>query len=253
MAGQTRMLILQHCKYCITYCIVLWCQFFNLFSTAFSALTLLVGQQEGHLACKKLSGEVLTWLSVWSDVQTCIWPSWCHCHSLSFASVKSRLILPFWYRPNWVVLEKGPLNGHVCVCFYSKKFIVHSLHCCNTETVKKQMHYGCRRFLKDMCWCKSTWCRSHRKMCYLLFLMSRIRNAMGHCTWCRREWLGCRQQRKHLQSVIIMSISKVIYQLWGLSICSAFLVQSIVTLLTQLLMQSTALFEQMSLLFANVN
>jgi len=39
---------------------------------AFSALTLLVGRQEGHLACKKLSGEVLAWLSVWSEVQTCI-------------------------------------------------------------------------------------------------------------------------------------------------------------------------------------
>ena len=33
---------------------------------AFSALTLLVGWQEGHLACKKLSGEVLALLSVWS-------------------------------------------------------------------------------------------------------------------------------------------------------------------------------------------
>jgi len=32
------------------------------FSLAFNALTLLVGQQEGHLACKKLSGEVLAWL-----------------------------------------------------------------------------------------------------------------------------------------------------------------------------------------------
>jgi len=31
--------------------------------------------QEGHPACKKLSGGVLAWLSVWSDVQTCIWPS----------------------------------------------------------------------------------------------------------------------------------------------------------------------------------
>jgi len=37
-------------------------------------LTLLVGQQEGHPACKKLSGRVLAWLSVWSEVQTCIWP-----------------------------------------------------------------------------------------------------------------------------------------------------------------------------------
>ena len=36
---------------------------------AFSALTLLVGWQEGHLACKKLSGGVLAWLSVWSEAR----------------------------------------------------------------------------------------------------------------------------------------------------------------------------------------
>jgi len=35
---------------------------------AFSALTLLVGRQEGHPACKKLSGGVLARLSVWSKV-----------------------------------------------------------------------------------------------------------------------------------------------------------------------------------------
>ena len=83
---------------------------------AFSALTLLVGQQEGHPACKKLIGGVLAWLPAWSEVQTCIWPGWCHCHSLSFASVKSRLVLPFWYRLTWVVPEKGPFNVCVCVC-----------------------------------------------------------------------------------------------------------------------------------------
>ena len=44
-------------------------------TNAFSALTLSVGQQEGHPACKKLSGGVLAWLFVWSDVQICIWPS----------------------------------------------------------------------------------------------------------------------------------------------------------------------------------
>ena len=70
-------------------------------------LTLLVGRQEGHPACKKLSGGLLVWLSVWSKVQTCIWPSWCHCHSLSLASVKSRLVLPFWYRLTRVVPQKG--------------------------------------------------------------------------------------------------------------------------------------------------
>ena len=39
------------------------------------AVTLLVGRQEGHPACKNLSGGVLAWLSVWSEVQTCIWLS----------------------------------------------------------------------------------------------------------------------------------------------------------------------------------
>ena len=85
---------------------------------AVSALTLLVGRQEGHPACKKLSGGLLAWLFVWSYVQICIWPSWCHCHSLSLASVKSRLVLPFWYRLTWVVPDKGPLSG----CVYLWKF-----------------------------------------------------------------------------------------------------------------------------------
>jgi len=53
----------------------------------FSALKLLVGWQEGHPACKKLTGVVLAWLSgvvVCLERGTdCIWPRWCHCHSLS--------------------------------------------------------------------------------------------------------------------------------------------------------------------------
>jgi len=65
-----------------------------------------------------LSSEVLAWLSVCSEVQTCISPSWCHCHSLSLAPVKSRLVLPFWYRLTRVDPDKGPLNG--CVCMHSK-------------------------------------------------------------------------------------------------------------------------------------
>jgi len=50
-------------------------EMFIYFLLPFSALTLLVGRQEKHPACKKLSGVVLAWLSVWSEVQTCIWPS----------------------------------------------------------------------------------------------------------------------------------------------------------------------------------
>jgi len=53
----------------IAYCM------FVIIPSAFSALMLLVGRQEGHPACKKLSGGVLAWLPVWSELQTCIWSS----------------------------------------------------------------------------------------------------------------------------------------------------------------------------------
>ena len=77
---------------------------------AFSALTLLVVRQEGHPACKKLSGGVMVWLSVWSEVQT---SHMAQLMPLSLAPAKSRLVLPFWYRLTSVVPEKGPLNGCV--------------------------------------------------------------------------------------------------------------------------------------------
>jgi len=41
----------------------------------FNGLMLLVGWQEGHPACKKLSGGVLAWLCVWGEVQICVWSS----------------------------------------------------------------------------------------------------------------------------------------------------------------------------------
>jgi len=52
---------------------------------------LLVGRQEGHPACKKLSDGVLAWSSVWSEVQTCI----CHYHAPSLASTESRIGFTF--------------------------------------------------------------------------------------------------------------------------------------------------------------
>jgi len=70
---------------------------------------------------------MLAWLSAWSEVQTCILPSRCQCHSLSLASVKSRLVLHLWYRLTWVVPDKGPLNGCVCVCVCLSSSCVHVL------------------------------------------------------------------------------------------------------------------------------
>ena len=123
-------------------------------TSAFSALMLLVGRQEGHPACKKLSGEELAWLSVWSEVHTCIWPSWCHCHSLSLAPMKSRLVLPFWYRPTRVcvrvcVCESVCERVCVCVCVCEGVCKHSSVLCKNSFWGKntKRLHYqtfGCR-------------------------------------------------------------------------------------------------------------
>ena len=85
---------------------------------AFSALLPSVlqhcwlGGRKGIRPVKKLSSGVLAWLSVWSKVQTCI----CHCHSLSLASVKSRLVFPFLVPAHPGCPGQGPLNGCVCVC-----------------------------------------------------------------------------------------------------------------------------------------
>jgi len=54
-----------------------------------------LGDRKSIRTVKKLSGGVLAWLPVWSEVQTCIWLRWCHCHSLYLASVKSRLVFTF--------------------------------------------------------------------------------------------------------------------------------------------------------------
>jgi len=57
-------------------------------------LTLLVGRQEEHLACKKMSDEVLAWLSAWSEVQMiCICgPAHATVTPSSLALLKTRLV-----------------------------------------------------------------------------------------------------------------------------------------------------------------
>jgi len=100
-----------------------------------------LGCRKGIRPVKKLkymSDGVLAWLSVWSDVQTCIWPSWCHCHPLSLALVKSRLVLPFWYRLTWIVPDKEPLSGCMYVCMYVYSSFplwqYNFMHCCFTAS-----------------------------------------------------------------------------------------------------------------------
>jgi len=49
----------------------------------------VVGYQEEHLGCKKLSDEVLVWLSVSSKVQMiCVWSLRYHCHPIVCCVIK---------------------------------------------------------------------------------------------------------------------------------------------------------------------
>jgi len=83
---------------------------------AFSALTLLVGQQEGHPACKKLewwdSGMVIC-LGRGADlhmVQLMPLPLTICCSS------KSRLVLPSWCQLTWVVPDRIQRSVNGCCC-----------------------------------------------------------------------------------------------------------------------------------------
>jgi len=98
---------------------------FSALTFTFSALTPLVGRQEGHPACKKLNVEVLAWLSVWSEVQMIAYgpaDAKC-CHPFISCSSKIQSGLCFWCRLTQVS-GKRPLNGcsstHLS-CSFSQK------------------------------------------------------------------------------------------------------------------------------------
>jgi len=103
-----------HVGNCSFYEVLLFFSYLHVEVFAFSALTLLVGRQEGHLlvgrqeghpACKKLNGGVLAWLPVWSEVQT-TGPA--DATATYCLLLRSRLVLPFRYRLTRVVLDTGP-------------------------------------------------------------------------------------------------------------------------------------------------
>ena len=94
---------------------------------------------EGHPACKKLEwwgAGVVICLEQGAD----LWPSWCHCHSLSLASVKSRLVLPSWYWLTRVVLGKGLFS--VCVCSTIVDDVMLALQCIRLHIPKTDSPAG---------------------------------------------------------------------------------------------------------------
>ena len=84
----------------------------------FSDLTLLVGRQEGHPACKNCSGGVLAWLSVRSELhmaQLMPLPLTVSCFS------KIQIGFTFLVPAHLGSPGKGPINGCVWGGGWSKK------------------------------------------------------------------------------------------------------------------------------------
>ena len=93
-----------------------------------------LGGRKGIRPVKKLSGGVQAWLSVWSEVQTCIWPSWCHCFS-KILNVFTFLVPAYPGSPG-----KGPLN--VCIAMLKMSLDSHSL------ATELSHHHNCFRQLQ---------------------------------------------------------------------------------------------------------
>ena len=67
---------------------------------------------------------------------------------LSLASVQSTLVLPFWYRLTRVVLDKGPLNGCVCVVAVVAAAVLTVVYRSTCISWHLQLRTG------EFCWCK---------------------------------------------------------------------------------------------------
>ena len=102
----------------------IYCAEINAFSAyTFSDMTLLVGRQEGHPACKN-SGGVLVWFSIWSKVQTCIWPpaadaTATHCLLL--------LVPAHLGSPGKRAVKRVCVCVCVCVCYCAEMAHTHTL------------------------------------------------------------------------------------------------------------------------------
>jgi len=97
-------------------------------------------------------------------VQICIWPSSCHCHSLSLASVKSRLVFTFLVPAHMGSPGQGPLNGCVCmlysyatICMYCTG--LHSKH----GILSAKVTYIVLRSSVANCTKKSLWVCEHEE------------------------------------------------------------------------------------------
>jgi len=93
----------------------------------------VAGHQEDHPTCKKLSDEVLAWLSVWSEMQMiCIWSSWCHCRPIISCFIKIQIssifLVPAY--PGFIIIiiwgaDSVPLFLETDVCLFWLIYVIY--------------------------------------------------------------------------------------------------------------------------------
>jgi len=73
---------------------------------------------------------VLAWLSVWSEVQSCIWPSCCHCHSPSLCFNKIQIGFTFLVPARPGGPGQRAVKRVLCICglFVAASFSYKSRH-----------------------------------------------------------------------------------------------------------------------------
>ena len=154
-----------------------------------------LGGRTGIWPVKNVSGEVLAWLSVWSEVgMICMWFSWCHCHPIISCSGKIQNGLPFWCQHIQVVLEKRPLNG------------------CNSVVVVLQCS-----FITTDCWTRWTatvtsncvTCWHSWSCCYMNFTDLVIRWYFGSfCVLCILYFTYCMEMKQnHCYNIFLWHVS----------------------------------------------
>ena len=115
---------------------------------AISALTLLVGWQEGHPACKKTKwwgACVVICLERGADLHTAqLMPLLLTVSCFS----KIKMVLPFWYRLTRVVQDKGPLNVFYVVFLPARRHAsaVLAVHSCLSVRLSQ---VGARAYSKE--------------------------------------------------------------------------------------------------------
>jgi len=152
----------------------------------------LLGARKSIQPVKNWVVGVLAWLSVWSEVQTCIWPSWCHCH---FVSCFSKIKIGFTFL---VAAHPGSPGQRavkrlcVCMCHSAVARLTVQIRRCNI--LRSFSRYSVSHCPSEAeVWVRSA-SESKADVCRIWLLVVTIRaiNSEKEIQWQRIQWKGSR-------------------------------------------------------------